>query len=98
MRIIESFTNWKNIIHVNEDLASAKTYMINRYKNKQAAGSSNRLNPNDTAELTPEEKDAALLDPNYLKILKLTEPFPSLTLAFIKFHFDQNIQIGRAHV
>ena len=71
MRIIESFTNWKNIIHVNEDLASAKTYMINRYKNKQADGSSNRLNPNDTAELTPEEKDAALLDPNYLKILKL---------------------------
>jgi hypothetical protein len=93
MRIIESFTNWKNIIHVNEDLASAKTYMINRYKNKQAAGSSNRLNPNDTAELTPEEKDAALLDPNYLKILKLAEPFPSLTLAFIKFHFDQNIPI-----
>lgn len=93
MRIIESFTNWKNIIHVNEDLASAKTYMINRYKNKQAAGSSNRLNTNDTAELTPEEKDAALLDPNYLKILKLAEPFPSLTLAFIKFHFDQNIPI-----
>ena len=93
MRIIESFTNWKNIIHVNEDLASAKTYMINRYKNKQTDGSSNRLNPNDTAELTPEEKDAALLDPNYLKILKLTEPFPSLTLAFVKFHFDQNIPI-----
>jgi hypothetical protein len=93
MRIIESFTNWKNIIHVNEDLASAKTYMINRYKNKQADGSSNRLNTNDTAELTPEEKDAALLDPNYLKILKLAEPFPSLTLAFIKFHFDQNIPI-----
>jgi hypothetical protein len=93
MRIIESFTNWKNIIHVNEDLASAKTYMINRYKNKQADGSSNRLNTNDTAELTPEEKDAALLDPNYLKILKLTEPFPNLTLAFVKFHFDQNIPI-----
>jgi hypothetical protein len=93
MRIIESFTNWKNIIHVNEDLASAKTYMINRYKNKQADGSSNRLNTNDTAELTPDEKDAALLDPNYLKILKLAEPFPSLTLAFIKFHFDQNIPI-----
>ena len=93
MRIIESFTNWKNIIHVNEDLASAKTYMINRYKNKQTGGSSNRLNTNDTADLTPEEKDAALLDPNYLKILKLTEPFPSLTLAFVKFHFDQGISI-----
>ena len=93
MRIIESFTNWKNIIHVNEDLASAKTYMINRYKNKQTGGSSNRLNTNDTADLTPEEKDAALLDPDYLKILKLTEPFPSLTLAFVKFHFDQGISI-----
>ena len=93
MRIIESFTNWKNIIHVNEDLASAKTYMINRYKNKQTGGSSNRLNTNDTADLTPEEKDAALLDSDYLKILKLTEPFPSLTLAFVKFHFDQGISI-----
>ena len=93
MRIIESFTNWKNIIHVNEDLASAKTYMLNRYKNKQTDGSSDRLNTNDTVELTPEEKDAALLDPNYLKILKLTEPFPSLTLAFVKFHFDQGISI-----
>ena len=93
MRIIESFTNWKNIIHVNEDLASAKTYMINRYKNKQIGGSSNRLNTNDTTDLTPEEKDAALLDSDYLKILKLTEPFPSLTLAFVKFHFDQGISI-----
>lgn len=93
MRIIESFTNWKNIIHVNEDLAAAKTYMINRYKNKQTGGSSNRLNTNDTVDLTPEEKDAALLDSDYLKILKLTEPFPNLTLAFVKFHFDQNIPI-----
>ena len=93
MRIIESFTNWKNIIHVNEDLASAKTYMLNRYKNKQTDGSSDRLNTNDTVELTPEEKDAALLDSDYLKILKLTEPFPSLTLAFVKFHFDQGISI-----
>ena len=93
MRIIESFTNWKNIIHVNEDLAAAKTYMINRYKNTQTGGSSNRLNTNDTVDLTPEEKDAALLDSDYLKILKLTEPFPNLTLAFVKFHFDQNIPI-----
>lgn len=93
MRIIESFTNWKNIIQVNEDLAAAKTYMINQYKNKQTGGSSNRLNTNDTADLTPDEKDAALLDSDYLKILKLTEPFPNLTLAFVKFHFDQNIPI-----
>jgi hypothetical protein len=83
-RIIESFPNWLSGYDINENIAAAKVYMQKRY--------ANRLKK-DVRELTPVEKDKALENSAYLKILDLLKGQPGYVMPFTKFHFDQGITI-----
>jgi hypothetical protein len=83
-RIIESFSNWLSGYDINENIAAAKVYMQKRY--------ANRLKK-DVRELTPVEKDKALENSAYLKILDLLKGQPGYVMPFTKFHFDQGITI-----
>jgi hypothetical protein len=85
MKVCESFNGWLETESINENqIASAKIFMQKRYANKLDKNSS---------ELSKEEQDKALSDPDYLKIIKLANQWPGYMLSFVKFHFEQGIPI-----
>ena len=84
MRIVESFNNWLQTQSVNENISAAKIYMQKRL--------AKRLRK-DANELTPEERDQALTDPAYLKIIELVKAYPGYAAPFIKFHFEHGASI-----
>ena len=82
--LVESFSSWLSGYDINENIAAAKIYMQKKY--------ANRLKK-DVRELTPAEKDKALENSAYLKILDLLKGQPGYVMPFTKFHFDQGITI-----
>lgn len=88
MKLIESFKGWKLIQEskVNENVQAAKAYM----QKMEAA----RLRK-DPRDLTPEEKDRALTNRDYLKVLDVVKANPGYAYAFVKFHFDQKVPISQ---
>jgi hypothetical protein len=83
MRIIESFGGW-NLMKLDESTKAAKEYMFQRAAKKM------RKEP---AELTPEEKDKILTDPQYLQIVDLAKAFPNYLTALLKFGLDQKASL-----
>jgi hypothetical protein len=83
MRIIESFGGW-NLMKLDESTKAAKEYMFQRAAKKM------RKEP---AELTPEEKDQILTDPQYLQIVDLAKAFPNYLTALLKFGLDQKASL-----
>lgn len=86
MKIIESFSNWKNDSLINENIAAAKVYM-----QKMAAD----ILRKPVSELTPGEITKALSNKDYLAILNLVKEMPGYAMAFVKFHFDQGINLDQ---
>ena len=86
MRLIESFGGWTNHQEklILENIQAAKAYM-----QKVAA---KRLEK-DPRDLTPEERDRALANPQYKKIIDMVKANPGYAYAFVKFHFDQKISL-----
>jgi HEPN domain-containing protein len=84
MKVCESFNDWLGTGSINESIFSAKIFMQKKYANRL------RKNLN---ELSKEEQDKALSDPDYLKIVNLVNPWPGYMLSFVKFHFEQGIPI-----
>jgi hypothetical protein len=83
MRIIESFGGW-NLMKLDESTKAAKEYMFQRAAKKMRK---------DPAELTPEERDSVLADPQYLQIVDLAKAFPNYLTALLKFGLEQNASI-----
>jgi len=81
-RIIESFSNWLSGYDINENIAAAKVYMQKKYAKEIKK---------ELKDLTPSEKDKALDNAAYLKILDLLKGHPGYVMPFTKFHFDQGI-------
>lgn len=86
MRIIESFSNWKNSISIDENIAASKIYM----QKKLAT-----ILKKPVSELTPEETAKALTNKDYIKILDIVKETPGYAMAFVKFYFDQGITLDQ---
>jgi hypothetical protein len=84
--VLESFSIWLESQRVDENISAAKLFMQSRY----AAQSNKSVN-----ELTPEERDQALKDPEYLKIVDLTKGYPGYAMPFIKFYFDHGATVDQ---
>jgi hypothetical protein len=85
MRIVlESFRVWLDIQRIDENISATKGFMQSRY----AEQLNKRAN-----ELTPEEREEALRDEDYLKIVDLTKGYPGYAMPFIKFYFEQGVTL-----
>jgi hypothetical protein len=80
--LVESFSNWLSGYDINENISAAKIYMQKRYAKEIKK---------ELKDLTPSEKDKALDNAAYLKILDLLKGHPGYVMPFTKFHFDQGI-------
>ena len=69
---------------IHENLKAAKIYMQKEYADRKSL---------NYKELTPEQRDEALNDPAYKKILDLIGNNHGYAGPFVKFHFEQGVPI-----
>lgn len=69
---------------IHENLKAAKIYMQKEYADRKSL---------NYKELTPEQRDEALNDPAYKKILDLIGNNHGYAGPFVKFHFEQEVPI-----
>lgn len=82
---IKPFNAWRETRIVTENREAANAFMKRMYASRSKRG------PND---LSQEEIQKALSNPDYLKILEIVKDHPGYTSAFVKFHFLQGIGLA----
>ena len=84
MKFLKPFNVWIENNSINENIAAAKSYIQKKEADKLGK---------TPEELTPEEREAALTDRKYLAVIDLVKNAPGYAGAFVKFAFDQGINV-----
>lgn len=86
MKFLKPFSVWIENNSINENIAAAKSYIQKKEADKLGK---------TPEELTPEEREAALNNRKYRAIIDLVKNAPGYAGAFVKFAFDQAINIDQ---
>jgi hypothetical protein len=86
MKIIQSFKGWLNESLITENISAAKGYVQKRLADKLHK---------QVNELTPEEREKALLDQKYREIIELVKPNPGYAFPFVKFHYEHGATLAQ---
>jgi hypothetical protein len=80
-----SFSHWRRSNQLNENIQSAKVYLIKKYKDSLA-----QKVEGEGKEYVPSAEDErrALENPEYKKILELVEDKPGYVYPFVRFRFE----------